>query len=121
MFRRRVVVVAVTVFAVLAGAFLALLVLSVYLDESSVPPTSYFPALPDGVSVESSQTTCGSGGCYRELWLVGSAGWSPVEVVKDLGLTHEKCELRSVLDLRRACIGATVYHEKVQLYLQFDH
>ncbi|HST85492.1 MAG TPA: hypothetical protein VLL08_27385 [Kineosporiaceae bacterium] len=118
---RRRAVVAVIVFAGLLGAFLVLPVLAMKFDESSVPPTSDFPALPDGVSVESSQTPCGSDGCYRELWLVGSAGWSPAEVVKALRLNREKCEARSLFDRRQICTGATVYGEKVQLYLQFDH
>lgn len=88
-------------------------------DEAAVPPRSDVPALPAGVRVIDEQVQCGSGGCWRELTLAGPANESPTQIAAGLGLSHETCSPRSLVDRREVCRGVTVTGGKVRLYVKF--
>jgi hypothetical protein len=113
------------------GVAVALLVLSASLvlggpvlwlqvDEGAIPPSSDVPSLPAGVSINSGEVLCGSGGCYRRLTLSGPAGQSPEELAASIGLPHQVCHARSLLDRRRVCSHLDVAPEDVFLVVQFD-
>ena len=102
-------------FLVLAGPALWLQV-----DENAIPPASDVPPLPAGVTIESDEVLCGTGGCYRRLRLTGPAGQSPDELATSIGLAHQVCHARSLLDRRRVCSHLDVADERVFLVVQFD-
>jgi hypothetical protein len=108
------------VLAVCVALFLVAPVLWLAVDEGAVPASSDAPALPAGVTVAHEEVMCGSGGCWRELTLNGPDGQAPAELAAILGLPHETCSARSLLDRRRVCSGVTVIGEKVLVYVQFD-
>lgn len=95
-------------------------VLWLAVDEEAVPASSDVPALPAGVTVTHEDVQCGSGGCWRELRLRGTGGQSAAEIAAGVGLQHETCQARSLLDRRRVCSGVSVIGDDVRLYVRFD-
>jgi len=122
MVARRVLkwIVGVTAIAVAGVILLAAPVLWVIIDDSALPPE---PDLPAGITVLSRDVSCGSGGCYRELLLVGSRGQSGTEVIAELGLQvgAELCRARSLIDRRSACtyVGG-LYGDEVDVSVYYD-
>lgn len=92
-----------TQFAItLVGSVLYVLVLT----GASLPPASAAPALPTGLTVESQSKGCGSGNCYRLLTIGSENGLSHQEIVRRLGIPHEKCRPNGwLLDRRDLCVG----------------
>lgn len=117
---RRPIGIALGALVVLTVLVLVLPVLWLQVDEGAVPGASDVPALPAGVAVAHEDVQCGSSGCWRELRLSGPEGRSPAEIAASVGLSHERCAARSLLDRRRICTGVTVVGEQVRLYVRYD-
>ncbi len=115
---RKILVGAAVVLAVIAVIVIAP-TLWLAVDEAAVPPRSDVPALPAGVRVVDRAVKCGSGGCWRELTLTGPANETPTQVAASLGLSHETCSPRSLVDRRKVCRGVTVTGGKVRLHVQY--
>lgn len=92
----------VIAFGIVAAVLLAAPVIWVHINDAAVPPG---PKVPADVTVLSRDVFCGSGGCYRELVLVGSTGQSGLDLVAALELQvgSEECRPRSLIDRRSAC------------------
>lgn len=109
----------VVVLSALAMVFLAAPVLWLTIDEAAVPPASDAPSLPDGVRAADQEVNCASGGCWREWRLSGPQTQSAAGVRDSLGISHEDCAPRGLLDRREVCTWLNVVDGEVRLYLQF--
>jgi len=89
-------------------------------DEAAVPSASDAPSLPAGVTVGQEEVLCGSGGCYRMLWLSPRRGQSHAELAERVGLPHQNCRARSLLDRRHVCSHLEVSPAGVAVVVQFD-
>lgn len=70
-------------------------------DDYGPPPLDRI-TVPASAMVAASDTGCGSGGCWTELWLTPRDGVSPDAMVRDLE-TAERCTPGSLLDPRPVC------------------
>lgn len=93
---------------VLVTLWLVVPLLSLAVDEGSVPSNRAARAVPAGVEVVTSEEQCGSGGCWRDLTLRWP-GRSVADLRAKLGLppgdTSQRCRAASWVDRRRACLG----------------
>ena len=60
--------------------------LALFATEGAVPPQSRVPELPVGTEITSSDTECGSGGCWREVTISPAPHSSPDALAEELGL-----------------------------------
>ncbi|MGW0853823.1 MFS transporter [Streptomyces sp. NPDC002690] len=89
-----------------ALTLVASLLYALVLTGASTPSASAIPVLPAGLTVESQSEGCGSSNCYRLLTIGSESGLSYQEIVRRLGITHEKCRPNGwLLDRRDLCIG----------------
>lgn len=121
MLRTGTVVKGVVVLAVAVAAFLAAPALWLEIDEAAMPPSSSFPALPDGARVVAEEKGCGSGGCWLELTVDAPAGMSGEDLASKVLPDGEVCAVRSVLDRRRVCTWVMeVEAGSAQFNMQYD-
>ncbi|GAA4700717.1 hypothetical protein APR04_000123 [Promicromonospora umidemergens] len=121
MVRTRTVVRAAVTLVVVAAVGLAVLPLSLALDEMAMPPASSLPALPDGARVTAEGMGCGSGGCWVELTVDAPAGMSGEELAAAVTPGRSECAFQSLLDLRRVCASAMdVEAGSAQFSVQYD-
>ncbi|MBM7519881.1 hypothetical protein [Nocardioides nitrophenolicus] len=92
------------------GVLVLAMNLTLYL-ETSVPPRSALPDLPDGLSRSGDTENCGSGSCYREFTVVGAPGDSAADVLDRLPDDH--CGRHSLVDWRRLCVGYRIQGDLV--------
>ena len=90
------------------------------MDEAAVPPASYEPSLPQGVTASHQGVSCGSGGCWREWTLSGPPSQSGTERADSLGMSGASCTARSLLDRREVCTWVQDINGEARLFLQFD-
>ncbi|MFD6423768.1 hypothetical protein [Streptomyces sp. NPDC060198] len=102
-----------------ALTLVASLLYALVLTGASTPAASAVPALPAGLTVESQSEGCGSGNCYRLLTIGSENGLSYQEIIRRLGITHEKCRPNGwLLDRRDLCVGLqTDRTDRVVLYV----
>ena len=121
MMRTRTVVRGVVALVVVAAVGLAVLPLSLAVQESAVPPASSLPPLPDGARVTAEGTGCGSGGCWVELTVEAPAGMSGEELAAAVVPDRTVCAFQSVLDLRRVCTGViSAEAGGARFFVQYD-
>jgi hypothetical protein len=86
--------------------------------DTDVPPASENPAIPSDVTITSTGTVCGSGGCFRELTLQGRSGEAPDDLADRLGLAPEICHEQPGLTPRQVCATATAEPSDGHLVVQ---
>ena len=101
---RAVIVVVVALLGALSLAVGAILFFHPW--DTALPPASENPPLPSDVTVTSTDSRCGSGGCWRELTVRGDPGEAPSSLADRLGLTREICHEQPGPTPRRVCADA---------------
>lgn len=97
-----------------AVIMVGLMNLTLYI-EAAVPSRDDLPDLPAGLSIDNESEGCGSGNCYREFDVVGSADETAESILDRL--PAEECSAHSLVDRRPLCVGYRQQGDVVRGYV----
>ena len=117
--RRRVVRLSMLALGLVLIAWIGSVVWSA-IDEGAVPPDSAFQTIPQPSEAGEISTRCGSGGCWREMFVNIREPQTALSLAAEMGVVSERCEPMNLWTLRKTCTGISDDRTGLKVYLRYS-